>query len=472
MKDFGKVSSRFWISDDVELLSDEAKLMALYLLTCRHSNMVGIYRLPLNYIAADLDWDVAKVSRTLSELTANNFLTYAERQKYVCIHKFMEHNPADNIAQMDARLRVLRSLPAAVVSALPAVVDVMQVTCVKASSIKPSKDTGGLIEDVRRLFGSCSEEVRPENKRNRELENRLKEYVQSDDRTTPRTGEVPSSVGSTTGTSESPTAVPENKPEKIAVPYAGEFEQWWQTFPKREGKKGYKQKTFSKYQKLIRQKLFTPEQLLANLQAYARYCDETKQTGTQYVMTTEPYLNNLDNLTNPWTVNYAARQRAGSQRSALDQVIEANREYLQPEPEFAETTGYDPQEGGSATKRQERDGYHPEAYRGAVYDHDGPVRCEVDEGARSGGSHGGMAEHPEGFRPETAGSGHQAVSAGEGLAAVSPGVSEAVSAETGGHRTAPDGEGMAGGQRRRRFAQSPPLEPSGGVSGGEGDGLA
>ena len=444
MKDFGKVSSRFWTSDDIQPLSDRAKLMALYLLTTGHGNLIGIFKLSRGYMADDLCWDRSAVQKALAELASNDFLTLSEQSNYLCINRYMEHNPTVNQKQIIARLNALLLLPEKLPEVLPDAVTVVHRVLDKLSSGKVSREVKDKVAEVRRLLESRSETVSPkkieDRKENIEEEKIL---VRSADRTT-----------------------------EPVMTIEDHFNTWWQTFPKREGDKGHKQRTFRKYRKLVREQGFTPAQLLANLQAYAHYCDQTDATGTQYVKTTEPYLNNPDNLTNPWTVNHAARQRAGGQRSALDQVIEANREYLQPEPEFAETTGYDPQDGGSATKRQERDWYNPEADRGAVFDHDGPVRREVDEGARPVGSHGGMAEHPEGFRPETAGSGHQAVSAGEGLAAVSPGVSEAVSAETGGHRTTPDGEGMAGGQRRRRFAQSPPLEPSGGVSGGEGDGLA
>ncbi|WP_066017987.1 hypothetical protein [Endozoicomonas atrinae] len=472
MKDFGKVSSRFWTSDDIQPLSDRAKLMALYLLTTGHGNLIGIFKLSRGYMADDLCWDRSAVQKALAELASNDFLTLSEQSNYLCINRYMEHNPTVNQKQIIARLNALLLLPEKLPEVLPEAVTVVHRVLDKLSSGKVSREVKDKVAEVRRLLESRSETVSPkkieDRKENIEEEKIL---VRSADRTPPRTGEVPSSDGSTTGATESAISSA-SKATKKADDLTDDFEQWWQTFPKREGDKGHKQRTFRKYRKLVREQGFTPAQLLANLQAYAHYCDQTDATGTQYVKTTEPYLNNPDNLTNPWTVNHAARQRAGGQRSALDQVIEANREYLQPEPEFAETTGYDPQDGGSATKRQERDWYNPEADRGAVFDHDGPVRREVDEGARPVGSHGGMAEHPEGFRPETAGSGHQAVSAGEGLAAVSPGVSEAVSAETGGHRTTPDGEGMAGGQRRRRFAQSSPLEPSGGVSGGEGDGLA
>ncbi|WP_353623110.1 hypothetical protein [Salinisphaera sp. G21_0] len=463
MKEFGKVSSGFWISDDIQALSDQAKLLALYLLTTGHGNLIGIFRMPKGYMAADLGWEEPSVERAIAELTASGFLLASDQCKYICIPQFMEHNPVDNITQIDARLKLLVKLPQMLLEDLPGVIPVIERAVAKASDYKGSRQTEALLENARKMLGKCSAESRLENKRNREEENKRKKtyktYVQSDDRTTPRTGEVPRSVGSTTGTTpetgEEPSSAgstigttgqsgpitqkASEKPDDLSA----DFEQWWTAYPRREGKKGYKQKTFNKYRKLIRQEGFTSDQLLANLAAYHRYCDETGTTGTQYVMTTEPYLNNPDNLMNPWTVNHAARQRTADRPSVLDQFLEANAEHYAPEP----ATGYAPQGGGKCRRVQERERYHPEADCGPVWDHDRPVRGEVDTGARAGGSDGAMAGHPGRPASESAGVGHSPGEAGgERLATLGSGVSPAVPAETGGFRAATDGEGVAGSQ--------------------------
>ncbi len=444
MKGFGKVSGQFWISDDIQSLSDKAKLLALYLLTTGHGNLIGIFRMPKGYIAADLNWDEPSVERAITELTTSGFLLASEHCHYICIPQFMEHNPVDNITQIDARLKLLVRLPESLLEDLPEVTSVIQRAVSKASDYRGSKQTDVLLKTAREMLGKCSAESRLENKRNREEENKrniYKTYVQSDDRTPPRTGEVPSSIGSTTGatprTGEVPSSVgsiteqpspvtqkPAEKPDELSA----DFEQWWTNFPKREGKKGYKQKTFNKYRKLIRQGGFTPEQLLANLMAYRRYCDETGTTGTQYVMTTEPYLNNTDNLTNLWTVNHEARQRTSGRPSVLDQFLEANAEHYAAEKTSA--TGYD-----------------PEADCGPVWDHDRSVRSEVDTGARSGGSDGAVAGYPDRPASEPAGAGHSpGETGGERLASLGAGVPPVLSAEAGGYGAAGNGESLAGSQ--------------------------
>ncbi|WP_157673377.1 hypothetical protein [Endozoicomonas ascidiicola] len=180
---------------------------------------------------------------------------------------------------------------------------------------------------------------------------------------------MPSSAGSTTGATV-------EKAKSGEPGFSESFEQWWSQYPKREGDKGNKTKTFGHYKTRLREG-DTPESLLTNLLKYARYCDETQTTGTQYVKTTTAYLNNPDNVTNQWTVNHAARQRHSGKLSLVEQVEQANAHILHPgeSPAFA---GQEAFGGGNIYDAE------PEGSGETVFDHDGTVRAEVDECIRSG----------------------------------------------------------------------------------------
>ncbi|WP_066018624.1 hypothetical protein [Endozoicomonas atrinae] len=375
MKTFGKIESRFWISDDIQALSDSAKLMALYLLTTGHGNLIGIFKLSRGYMADDLCWDLAMVHKTLAELESNNFLTLSERGSYLCIHRFMDHNPTVNQKQIIARLRALTELPERLPDILPEAVPVVQRVVDKLSAGKACREVKQLAEQVRQLLEIRSEEVSLEKYRNREEEkyrSLYKTYVRSDDRTPPRTGEVPPSVGSTTGTTPS-----KSKSKSDKARFSESFEQWWSQYPKREGDKGNKTKTFGHYKTRLGEGN-TPEGLLANLLKYARYCDETQVTGTQYVKTTTAYLNNPDNVSNPWKVNYEARQRHSGKLSLVEQVEQANAHILHPEGSghFDGQAAFD---GQGVIYDVE-----PEGPGEPVFDDDRPVRAEVDQCIRSG----------------------------------------------------------------------------------------
>ena len=68
MRIYGSIHTCFWSSKATQELSDQAKLLAIYLLACPHSNMLGAFRLPDAYISEDLHWDIAIVKKTFQEL--------------------------------------------------------------------------------------------------------------------------------------------------------------------------------------------------------------------------------------------------------------------------------------------------------------------------------------------------------------------------------------------------------------------
>ncbi|WP_257293461.1 hypothetical protein, partial [Endozoicomonas sp. YOMI1] len=73
------------------------------------------------------------VERAIAELTTSGFLLASEQCQYICIPQFMEHNPVDNITQIDARLKLLVKLPQMLLEDLPGVLPVIERAVAKAS---------------------------------------------------------------------------------------------------------------------------------------------------------------------------------------------------------------------------------------------------------------------------------------------------------------------------------------------------
>lgn len=61
--------------------SDDAKLLALYLMTCPHRNMVGYFVLPKPYICADLDSSGERLAEPFAELSGEGVCTYDEETR-------------------------------------------------------------------------------------------------------------------------------------------------------------------------------------------------------------------------------------------------------------------------------------------------------------------------------------------------------------------------------------------------------
>ena len=112
MREFGQIHSRFWQNPAMLQVSEKARLLAVYLLTCHHSSMTGIYRMPLGYVAADFGWDEEIVRETVSELFQNSFVDVYEDLHLIVIRRFMKYNRAKNSNVIMARVKELMSLPA------------------------------------------------------------------------------------------------------------------------------------------------------------------------------------------------------------------------------------------------------------------------------------------------------------------------------------------------------------------------
>lgn len=71
---FGAVPCRLWRSAEYKRLSQAAKLIYLYLLTCEHANAAGVFRLPVAYAAADTGFSVEEIESAHAELEAGDLV--------------------------------------------------------------------------------------------------------------------------------------------------------------------------------------------------------------------------------------------------------------------------------------------------------------------------------------------------------------------------------------------------------------
>lgn len=96
MRIYGSVHTKFWTHPDIQKISDQAKLLAMYLLSSSHTNMLACFRVPVGYIAEDLKWNFETVTKALNELSNINYLTYDAERSWVYIHNFLKYNPIEN----------------------------------------------------------------------------------------------------------------------------------------------------------------------------------------------------------------------------------------------------------------------------------------------------------------------------------------------------------------------------------------
>ena len=111
MRDYGKVHSSFWTSDTIRDMSEDARYLALYLLTSPHGTISGVFRLPDGYVCEDLQWTPERVSLTLAELLEKGFANRCETTKWVYICKHFEWNKPENPNQRKSAKKIAMSIP-------------------------------------------------------------------------------------------------------------------------------------------------------------------------------------------------------------------------------------------------------------------------------------------------------------------------------------------------------------------------
>lgn len=111
MAKFASVSPGFWTDEMVRGWNDAQQKLALYLLTCEHRNLQGIYRLPLRYAADDLLWSEAKLKKHLGRLIEDGFVEFDERVSVVLLPQALRYYQPTTDRQLQGAIQALAKVP-------------------------------------------------------------------------------------------------------------------------------------------------------------------------------------------------------------------------------------------------------------------------------------------------------------------------------------------------------------------------
>jgi len=115
MRDYGKIYSQFWTDPELQNLPDAPRLLAAYLLSSPHTNMIGCFRLPAAYAICDLHWNTTKFDSATHELNQIGFLSYDPRSQWLVIHHFLKWNRLENPNQAKAAVKLLQTVPPGII---------------------------------------------------------------------------------------------------------------------------------------------------------------------------------------------------------------------------------------------------------------------------------------------------------------------------------------------------------------------
>lgn len=111
MRDFGLIHTRYWAWAQEHGLSDSAKLIGAYLLTCEHGNSLGCFRCPKAYVAEDLGYSIDTVSKGYAILESKSLIRYCEASKWLLIPKFLHWNRIQNPKHASSVLKNVAQIP-------------------------------------------------------------------------------------------------------------------------------------------------------------------------------------------------------------------------------------------------------------------------------------------------------------------------------------------------------------------------
>lgn len=111
MRDYGKVYSAFWLNEEMRAVSEDGRMLALYLMTSPHGNMLGCFRLTNAYAADDLQWESERVSKGFDELFKIRFAYRCERSFWVFLRQYLKWNQFENPNVGKAAAKMFDSLP-------------------------------------------------------------------------------------------------------------------------------------------------------------------------------------------------------------------------------------------------------------------------------------------------------------------------------------------------------------------------
>lgn len=107
MRDYGKVSPHFWTGTTGKKLrsSPEAVIVALYLMTSPHANMLGLYYMPLLYVSHETGLGFEGASKGLRSACEAGFCSYDETSEMVWVHEMARFQVADSLKPADNRCK-------------------------------------------------------------------------------------------------------------------------------------------------------------------------------------------------------------------------------------------------------------------------------------------------------------------------------------------------------------------------------
>lgn len=107
MRDYSKVAGSLWTGKTGKALRGdmEAQIVAMYLMTSPHANMIGVYFCPIHYISYETGLPLEGASKGLHRLIEGGFCTYVDETEMVWVHEMAKYQIDEQLRPTDNRVK-------------------------------------------------------------------------------------------------------------------------------------------------------------------------------------------------------------------------------------------------------------------------------------------------------------------------------------------------------------------------------
>lgn len=107
MRDYGSVSPQFWIGQTGKALRGNmpAQILALYLMTSPHANMIGVFYCPIDYMAKETGMTLEGASEALQSLVDADFCRFDHASEEVFVVRMAAFQVGDQLDPKDNRCK-------------------------------------------------------------------------------------------------------------------------------------------------------------------------------------------------------------------------------------------------------------------------------------------------------------------------------------------------------------------------------
>ncbi len=296
MRDYATVAPQFWLGKtgrELRKKGAEAQVVSFYLMTSPHANMLGLYYLPILYIAHETGLGFEGALKGLKSAIEAGFCSYDEDTEMVWVHEMAAYQVGKALKPGDNRCAGVRSEYASLTE-----------NPFLSSFYERYKNDFHLNikRETRQVLKGASKGLRSQDQEQDQEHEKDTDLLGHGSATPPR------------GQGQSEGDNPE--PKKT---YPDEFELVWSIYPKRAGGNS-KSDAFKAWNARIKDGTAT-EEIYSGVERYAAFVKFEGNLNTQYVKQAKTFFGPGMHFSEPWAIQQPPGARDPNQISEPDKTI-------------------------------------------------------------------------------------------------------------------------------------------------------